>query len=263
MKSASDFRKTAWNALSGKWGLALGTGLVASLLGANSMSSPSININTETQSEQNSVGITGGAEVNFAEIMGVFSILLIVILPIILAISLVYYAVGSTVRVGYARFNLELIDTNDSKFVRLFSFFPKWWRATLTALLRDLFIFLWALLLIIPGIIASYSYAMTDYILAENPDISPNEAITRSKKMMSGNRWRLFCLNFSFIGWDILCILSCGIGSLWINPYKNAALADFYREISGTRPVEEPFEEVILTEKDFVDAEKISNTEDI
>ena len=75
---------------------------------------------------------------------------------------------------------------------------------------------------------------MTGYILAENPDLSASEAIEQSKSMMAGNRWRLFCLHVSFIGWDILCSLTLGIGYLWLNPYKQAATAAFYREISGT-----------------------------
>ena len=70
---------------------------------------------------------------------------------------------------------------------------------------------------------------------AENPELTASEAIERSKQMMSGNRWRLFCLQFSFIGWDLLsALLTFGIGSLWITPYKQAATAAFYREISGT-----------------------------
>ena len=93
---------------------------------------------------------------------------------------------------------------------------------------------LWSLLLIIPGIIAGYSYAMTGYILAENPELTASEAIARSKEMMAGNRFRLFCLHFSFIGWEILCTLTLGIGNLWLRPYKQAAEAAFYREISGT-----------------------------
>ena len=66
-----------------------------------------------------------------------------------------------------------------------------------------------------------------------------NEAIKKSKEIMSGNRGRLFCLHLSFIGWEILNVFTCGIGSLWLNPYRNAATADFYREITGSRPEEE------------------------
>ena len=61
-----------------------------------------------------------------------------------------------------------------------------------------------------------------------------SEALAASKAMMEGNKWRLFCLHFSFIGWSILCAFTLGIGSLWLNPYQNAATAAFYREISGT-----------------------------
>ena len=74
---------------------------------------------------------------------------------------------------------------------------------------------------------------MTEFILAENPDLTASDAIAQSKEIMHGNRWRLFCLHFSFIGWDILSSLTLGIGNLWLRPYKQAANAAFYREISG------------------------------
>lgn len=98
------------------------------------------------------------------------------------------------------------------------------------------------LLLIIPGIMASYSYAMTGYILAEHPELTASEAIAQSKDMMAGNRWRLFCLQFSFIGWDILCALTLGIGNLALRPYRHAAEAAFYRELcGGTVPEDEEY----------------------
>lgn len=102
--------------------------------------------------------------------------------------------------------------------------------------------YLWTLLLIIPGIMASYSYAMTGYILAEHPELTASEAIAQSKDMMAGNRWRLFCLQFSFIGWDILCALTLGIGNLALRPYRHAAEAAFYRELcGGTVPEDEEY----------------------
>ena len=102
-------------------------------------------------------------------------------------------------------------------------------------LLRSLYILLWSLLFIIPGIIAGYRYAMTSYILAEHPDMRAGDAISYSKEMMKGNKWRLFCLHCSFIGWGILCLFTFGIGNLWLLPYKQAAEAAFYREISEKR----------------------------
>ena len=112
-----------------------------------------------------------------------------------------------------------------------------------------LYVFAWSLLFIIPGIIAGYSYAMTRYILAERPELTAQEALEHSRTMMAGNRWRLFCLQLSFIGWDILAALTLGIGNLWLNPYKQAATAAFYRDVCSmayptqTIPCEEePFE---------------------
>lgn len=78
---------------------------------------------------------------------------------------------------------------------------------------------------------AIYSYAMTKYILAEHPEMTAKEAIARSKAMMTGNRRRLFCMQFSFIGWEILCILTLGIGNLVLAPYEEAATAVFYWDL--------------------------------
>jgi uncharacterized membrane protein len=75
---------------------------------------------------------------------------------------------------------------------------------------------------------------MTSYILSEHPELTAGEAIAISRQIMSGNRFRLFCLQLSFIGWDILCALTLGIGHLWLTPYRQAATAAFYREVSGT-----------------------------
>ena len=125
----------------------------------------------------------------------------------------------------------------------MFGYFSFWKTTAAARLLQTLYILLWSLLFIIPGIIAAYSYSMTGYILAENPNMPADEAIARSKQMMDGNRWRLFCLQISFIGWSILSsLLTFGIGDLWLTPYRQAASAVFYREISGTEVQEETIE---------------------
>ena len=146
----------------------------------------------------------------------------------------VYFVLGGIVSVGYAKFNLLLVDRLDGSFDNLFEYLVYWKTTALARLLKDIYILLWSLLFIIPGIIMSFSYAMTDYILAEHPEISASEALSWSKEMMEGNRFRLFCLQLSFIGWDILCLFTFGIGNLWLTPYKQAAIAAFYRDISGT-----------------------------
>lgn len=96
---------------------------------------------------------------------------------------------------------------------------------------------MWSLLLLIPGIVKSYSYAMTSYILADNPALSPSEAIRQSELIMKGNKMRLFCLHFSFLLWSLLSVMTLGIGFLWLTPYMNASTAAFYREVSDTENI--------------------------
>lgn len=100
--------------------------------------------------------------------------------------------------------------------------------------LRDLFICLWTMLFIIPGIIKAYSYRMVPYILAEDPDISGRDAITLSRQMMDGQKWNTFVLDLSFIGWDLLSALTCGLlGLFYVNPYKHATGAELYQALKN------------------------------
>ncbi len=102
-------------------------------------------------------------------------------------------------------------------------------------LLASLFLILWSLLLIIPGIIKSFSYSMVPYIVADNPKIDAIAAITKSREMMDGNKLRLFKLYFSFIGWYILALLTFGIGFLFLMPYVKTAVTNFYVEMQGPK----------------------------
>ncbi len=111
--------------------------------------------------------------------------------------------------------------------------FRPYWRSVLGYLLMGIKIFLWALLLIIPGIIKSFAYAMTPYVLKDNPELSCLEAIERSRLMMKGNKWRLFVLWLSFIGWFFVGLLTLGIGFFWIGPYIYTTMAAFYEDIKA------------------------------
>ena len=255
MKLASDFRQSARDALKGKWGIAIVTGLVASLLGASTFGGNSgggastvgdLSSLLETDSGNDINISTDIATDSFSSIKDIFSSIdttawaiigtvAAVAIAIGLVIGIAYFFLGSIVGVGYAKFNLNLIDSENADLGDLFKFFKYWKSTVLANLLRAAYIFLWSLLCFIPGIIASYTYAMVPYIMAENPELSAREACARSKQIMEGNRWRLFCLTFSFIGWSILCAFTCGIGNIVLNPYIEAAIADFYREISDTR----------------------------
>ena len=97
-----------------------------------------------------------------------------------------------------------------------------------------LFTLLWSLLFIIPGIIKSFSYAMTLYVIAENPTMSANEAITQSRAMMVGHKFRLFLLYLSFIGWFILGIFTFGLTILYIAPVIQASVLEFYNDVKTT-----------------------------
>ncbi|MET1030441.1 DUF975 family protein [Domibacillus tundrae] len=104
-------------------------------------------------------------------------------------------------------------------------------KSILVSLLQGILLFLWFLLLVIPGIIKSFSYMMTYYILRDEPELSPLQAITKSRKMMDGHKGEAFVLGLSFIGWILLGIVTIGIGFLWIAPYMSVTYAHFYNTI--------------------------------
>lgn len=116
---------------------------------------------------------------------------------------------------------------------QLFIGFQEYWRVWGTSMLMSLYTFLWALLFIVPGIIKSYSYAMTYYILRDEPELGFNDAIERSMRMMQGHKFDLFYLQLTFIGWGLLCILTLGIGVLWLGPYMQAAQVHFYEDVKA------------------------------
>lgn len=114
---------------------------------------------------------------------------------------------------------------------RLFDGYKDFGRVFTTTLLTQIYICLWTLLFIIPGIIKSLSYAMTPFVLRDNPEMKNNEAIELSMKMMNGHKGDLFWLYLTFIGWGILCIFTFGIGYFWFAPYVQASTAQFYEEV--------------------------------
>lgn len=132
-----------------------------------------------------------------------------------------------------------------------FSGFDDFWTACKAYVLVAVFTFLWSLLFIIPGIIKGLSYTQTMYIVAENKGISAREALNRSKAMMEGHKMDLFVLYLSFIGWSLLAPLTLGILYIWLIPYMNATMVNFYNDI---KPVEEllveeaPAAEVVVEE---------------
>ena len=113
----------------------------------------------------------------------------------------------------------------------LFEGFQNFLNAFLAYLLAEIFILLWTLLLIVPGIIATLAYSMMFIIMAENPGMDGLEAIKKSKAMMDGYKWKYACLMGRFIGWILLCIITCGIAAIWVGPYWVASKILFYEDI--------------------------------
>ncbi len=240
MKYAADFRKIARDALTNNWGLALVAGLIASILGGVDTSSgfnfelDFTNVNADFELNLNQFNDLFNADFSEHKAVLIFLGIAIIILTIV---GIALFLIGSIVRVGYAKFNLQLMDRQELSVGTLFSYMRYGKTMICANFLEGIYVFLWTLLCVIPGIIAAYNYAMVPYILAENPEMTAKEALAASKAMMEGNRWRLFCLQISFFGWSLLAAFSCGIGFLFLTPYENAAEAAFYREISDSWPM--------------------------
>lgn len=136
-------------------------------------------------------------------------------------------------QLGLTKFILSIARNREPRIEQLFEGFNDFTRSMQAYLRMLLYIILWSLLLIVPGIIAAFSYSMTFYILADDPNISAVDALNKSKSMMDGHKMDLFLMSLSFIGWAFLCILTLGIGFLWLFPYMNVSIAKFYQDIKG------------------------------
>ena len=140
------------------------------------------------------------------------------------------------VTLGISGFFLKLIRNENPEVGDILNGFKYFLKSFWLNLLTIVFITLWSLLLIIPGIIAAYRYSMAYYIMADNPELTASEALTQSKYMMVGHKFELFVLQFSFLGWFILGILTFGLALLWVNPYYEATKANFYQDLRS-RPL--------------------------
>ena len=196
----------AREALSGRWGLAVGTFFVYMLIVAI-LSSYSVSR-------------------NISEINGI-------VRSITISSSILLLLIVGALEFGAATFSLAIARKEEAKLNMIFSGFNHYGKTLGLCLLMALFVILFTLLLIIPGIIAALSYSMAYFIMSDDPNIGIMEAINKSKKMMYGYKWKYFCLGLRFIGWIILGILSLGIGFLWIMPYIYVSYAKFYEDLKA------------------------------
>ena len=132
---------------------------------------------------------------------------------------------------GLTLFMIEVVRKGKGQFNTGFMGFKQFGSSFVATLLMGIFICFWSLLLVIPGIIACFRYSMTYYILADNPEMSGSDAIKKSKEMMQGHKWELFILLLSFFWWYILCIITFGIAVIYVFPYINATLVNYYEKL--------------------------------
>jgi uncharacterized membrane protein len=133
---------------------------------------------------------------------------------------------------GLAVFSLALARKQEVQISQLFVGFNEYVRTLSAYLLMMIFILLWALLFIIPGIIMALAYSQTFFILAEDKTISPRDAMRKSQAMMEGHKEGFFVLGLRFFGWVLLSVLTFGIGFIWLLPYIQVTMALFYEEVS-------------------------------
>ena len=147
--------------------------------------------------------------------------------------SILTLIIGGPFALGAAIFSLSISRGKEARLEQIFQGFNRFSTSFVAYLLMVLYVLLWALLFIVPGIIAALSYSMTFYILADDPLINPQDALKKSKSMMDGYKLKLFYLCLRFFLLALLCILTLGIGFLWLIPYVHITTAKFYDDING------------------------------
>jgi uncharacterized membrane protein len=195
---AAEMRLEAREALDGKRSLAFRAGALFTILTTVVMTILSVFLSTATSpaSTQNGITLSDNMQPTFSFYSGGSS-----------AVSWLYVIlVGGAFTLGFATIVLKILRREETDAKTLFSGFNNFLLSFALYVLQSIFIFLWTLLFIIPGIIAAYRYSMAFFILHDNPKIGPLEALRQSKEMMRGNKWKLFCLQISFVGWWALVI---------------------------------------------------------
>lgn len=266
---ARDYRAIGRAALTGHVGQSLGTTLVAVLLGATVTGTGASNAIWQSIYNYGSENpdVTSGYSVQLRSLpflapffvgIGFFAIAYLVVTLLL----------GGATTLGLRHYNIMMVTRQQPpQFGMLFSRYSWFGRALWLQILVSLYSTLWALLFALPGAIVYaiaiavrsaglvalgglllmagvfaslcrvYLYSMSSYVMAQNPNLTATQAISHSKQIMQGNRWRLFCLQFSFFGWMLLAMLTLGIGLLWLNPYMAASEAAFFLHLTGQLPV--------------------------
>lgn len=194
---------------------------------------------TEDANEAEDAAASDTTEINIdSKDLPAGAIISIMVIVTIIVLAIVAFALAldafifNPLELGCQRYFFKNLD-EDAKFSNVvFAFDHSYKNIAKTMFLRDLYIVLWSLLFVIPGIIKSYEYRMIPYILADNPEMPTEEVFAESKRLMSGNKWKAFVLDLSFIGWQLLSILTCGILSIfYVDPYQYSTNAALYEAL--------------------------------
>ncbi|MBR5871177.1 MAG: DUF975 family protein [Clostridia bacterium] len=253
MFTSADYRAYAKNVLRGKWRIAALTSFIASLIGATIIGYTSSGL-------EFSDGEIETITANFSDAqVQIFTKILFFILIYSVVRGIASFIIGGACQIGYAHFNLNIADGKEAAPSDLFSQFGRLGDGFLMNLLRSIYLIGWSMLFVIPGIIKLYSYSMTPYLMSEFPFLSPNEAITESRRVMDGKKLDLFLLHLSFLGWGLLASIPSAIAlsglifgnfmllplyfvtvvaHAFLNAYMEAAQAAFYRQITWRAPEE-------------------------
>ena len=187
-------------------------------------------------------GMSDYSPVGWMATLAIFGITFIIIFILIMtAVILIDVFICNPVEVGCKRYFLRNLNEKAQVGNIGYAFDNNYKNITKTMFFRDLYTVLWTLLLIIPGIVKSYEYQMIPYLLAENPQMTKEQAFAESKRMMTGQKWRAFVLDLSSIGWNILSALTLGIlGIFYVQPYMDATHAALYEALRYGNPYGAP-----------------------
>lgn len=222
--SRKEMKQAAKNSLQGRWGLVISCFLL-------SVGLPSFVVG----------GISGffSGSMVFAEEAGAFGVYgALTFLDILCSTAIAIFILGP-LTIGYSFFNLRFVRGMEVKATTPYRAFTSgcYGRFTLAYFMMQLFIFLWSLLLVIPGIVKSLAYAQLPFILMDHPEMGWQEGIKESQRMMNGHKWEYFVLTLSFIPWLLLVSVTFGIALLYVGPYMEVTYTNFYRALK-----EEPLE---------------------
>ena len=229
-------------------------GLITILIGGAPSVTYKLNDQTGVAETSEQVSATGSAIVEeFSQIPMagwiVIALCALVLILIVVAIAVLVQAlVFNPLEIGRNRFFYKDLEENAEIKEVCFAFDRGYKNSVKVMFFRDLYTILWILLFIIPGIVKAYEYRMIPYILSENPNMDKNEAFAMSKQMMTGNKWKAFVLDLSFILWDLLGACTCGILHIfYIEPYKRLTDAGLYQALKDEQL--ESKEQIVITEQ--------------